>query len=365
MQHPIDFQQLPEAARKVLGGAPPLKMMAARGVAPIPPAVLVAALYGLSYDADEKLRESARATLGKLAEPIVQAAFSGELHAAVLDALATYNRGQEALLERVVQHPNVAGETLAGIARTASERLCERIATNEARLLEHPEIIKSLYLNEHCRMSTTDRLMELAARNNVRVDLPQFEAIVSALSEQLVMAEPTDEPLPGDDDFAAALSESADGTADDILEDDEGQMTLNQRAERAAKRLDEMTVTERIRTAMLGNGTQRAILVRSSNRLVCAAVLDSPKITEDEVIKYAASRQVGEEILRRIAMRREWFRMYDVKRNLVFNPKTPVAESLKILQHLMPQDVKKIKESKNVPAGLRTAAQALLNKRKG
>lgn len=82
------------------------------------------------------------------------------------------------------------------------------------------------------------------------------------------------------------------------------------------------------------------------------------------MIKFSASRQVGEDVLRRIAGRRDWFRIYEVKRNLVFNPKTPVAESLKILNHLMAHDVKKVKESKNVSASLRTAATALLSKRK-
>jgi hypothetical protein len=364
IQHPVDFQQLPEAARKVLGAAAPLKALAARGKAPVPPTVLLCALYGLAYDADPALAEAARGTLGNLPEPILQGALSApELPPAVLDALATHNLGNRPLLERLLQHPSLADDTLVALARYGNEALCERIAVNESRLLRCPAIIQSLYFNPACRMSTTDRLVELAARNGVHVDIPQFEGIAAALQDQLV-PEPSDEPLPSDEDFTTALAETEGGTVDDVTEDEEGTVVLNERAKKADKRIEEMTVTEKIRTAMLGNGTQRAVLIRATNRLVSSAVLESPKLTEDEVIKFSASRQVGEDVLRRIAGRRDWFRIYEVKRNLVFNPKTPVAESLKILNHLMAHDVKKVKESKNVSASLRTAATALLSKRK-
>jgi len=364
MQHPVDFQLLPEAARKVLGAAAPLKALAARGKAPIPPLALLCALYGLAYDADEGLRNTARETLGNLPEPLLQGALgSAEVPAAVLDELAAHNLRNRGVLERVLRHPNVDDETLVELAKRGDETLCEFLAVNEARLLRCPAIIRGLYFNAACRMSTTDRVVELAARNGVQVDIPQFEGIAAALQDQLV-PEASEEALPSDEDFVTALQETEGGTVDDVSEDEEGEVILNERAKKADKRIDEMSVTEKIRTAMLGNGTQRAVLIRATNRLVSAAVLESPKLTEDEVIKFAASRQVGEDVLRRIAGRRDWFRIYEVKRNLVFNPKTPVSEALKVLQHLMQHDVKKVKESKNVSAGLRTAATALLSKRK-
>ncbi len=364
IQHPVDFQLLPEAARKVLGAAAPLKALAARGKAPVPPLALLCALYGLAYDADEGLRDTARATLADLPDPILQGALGApEVPAAVLDELAAHNLGNRKVLERVLRHPSVADDTLVELAKRGDEALCESLAVNEARLLGCPAIIQGLYFNAACRMSTTDRLIELAARNGVQVEIPQFEGIAAALRDQLV-PEATDEALPSDEDFVAALQESEGGTVDDVTEDDDGAVVLNERAAKADKRIDEMSVTEKIRTAMLGNCTQRAVLIRATNRLVSSAVLESPKLTEDEVIKFSASRQVGEDVLRRIAGRRDWFRIYEVKRNLVFNPKTPVGESLKILQHLMAHDVKKVKESKNVSANLRTAATALLSKRK-
>ena len=46
----------------------------------------------------------------------------------------------------------------------------EFVATNEQRLLENPRIIELLYMNKNTRMSTADRIVELAARNGLAVD---------------------------------------------------------------------------------------------------------------------------------------------------------------------------------------------------
>ena len=74
MQHPVDLTQLPEGARKVLAGPAPLKMMAARGMAPLPPVAMICALYGLAWSDDAGLRDAATRTLLGLPEAVVGAA---------------------------------------------------------------------------------------------------------------------------------------------------------------------------------------------------------------------------------------------------------------------------------------------------
>jgi len=49
--------------------------------------------------------------------------------------------------------------------------------------------------------------------------------------------------------------------------------------------------------------------------------------------------------------------IYDVKRALVFNPKTPVATSLQWLGHLRDNDLKTLAKSRGVPAPVKSAAQ--------
>jgi hypothetical protein len=364
MQHPVDLTQLPEGARKVLGGPAPLKMMAARGMAPLPPVAMMCALYGLAWGDDANLREAAAKTLLGLPEAVVGSALAApDFPAAVLDDFVTRAAGNRAYVERVVRHPNAAGETIARLARTGDEALSEIIAQNEQRLLNSPEVIEALYLNPATRMSTSDRIVEFAARNGLKVSIPGFEQIVAALKQQ-VIAPPSEAPQERDTAFVQALVEAEQFSLDDIEEDEDGGVRLKEGARKAEKKLEDMNVTEKIRTAMLGTALQRSLLVRSTNRLVAAAVLDSPKIGDDEVIKIAGSRAVSDDILRRISSRGSWLRLYDVKLNLVSNPKTPVGESMKLLMHLRESDMKKVAASKNVAGAVRAAAGNHLKKRK-
>jgi hypothetical protein len=205
--------------------------------------------------------------------------------------------------------------------------------------------------------------VEFAARNGLKVSIPGFEQIVAALKQQ-VIAPPSEAPQERDTAFVQALVEAEQFSLDDIEEDEDGGVRLKEGARKAEKKLEDMNVTEKIRTAMLGTALQRSLLVRSTNRLVAAAVLDSPKIGDDEVIKIAGSRAVSDDILRRISSRGSWLRLYDVKLNLVSNPKTPVGESMKLLMHLRESDMKKVAASKNVAGAVRAAAGNHLKKRK-
>lgn len=364
MNHPVDFSTLPEGARKALAAPGPMKMMAARGMAPLPPALLLCTLYGLAYDADAKVREAAVKTLGALPEPVIHGAFaSGELPGAVLDDLAQRSAGNRDLLARLLRHPSTLDETVVALAKSGDESTCEVIAANEARLLRAPSIIEALYLNRHTRMSTSDRIVEFAARNNLQVNIPGFANIVAALKDQLI-PEPSDEPLESDAAFSDALVEAEGVDLDALSEDEAGELNVSERGKKVEKRLMDMSITEQIRTAMLGNGMQRALLIRSRNRLIASAVLDSPKLGDDEVVKFAQSRSISEDVLRRLCSRGPWLRLYEVKWHLVNNPKTPLGEALKLLTHIREPDVKKLMANKNVPSGLRQAAQGYISKRK-
>jgi hypothetical protein len=372
MDHPVDASQLPEAARKALAGPPPLKMMVARGMAPLPPAALVSALYGLAWSRDDdKLREAAEKTLSGLPDAVLNGALGApDLPPAVLDDLTARFKDNRAVLERIVRHPQTAGDTIATLARRCDEALSELIATNEQRLLAHPPIIEALYLNEHTRMSTADRIVELAARHKLAVNIPGFDIIVAALQEQggtgvaAARAEPVASAAQVDAEFRQALEEAKDLVADAIKEEEDGSLKLDDGGKKADKAISKMSITEKIRTAMLGNAAQRSLLIRSPNRLVFAAVLNSPKLQDDEVLKYAASRQVSGDVLRRIAGDRGFTRLYDVKLNLVNNPKTPLTESMRFLTHLREVDVRKLLGNKNIASGLRNAANGLLAAKK-
>ena len=80
-----------------------------------------------------------------------------------------------------------------------------------------------------------------------------------------------------------------------------------------------------MKLAMKGTREQRAQLVRDANRMVAAAVLSSPKLTESEVEAFTKMGNVSEDVLRIIGTNRTWLKNYSVTLGLVKNPKTPPA----------------------------------------
>ena len=123
------------------------------------------------------------------------------------------------------------------------------------------------------------------------------------------------------------------------------------------KNLSELSIMERMKLATRGTREQRAVLVRDPNRLVAAAVLGSPKLTESEVEQFAKMANVAEDVLRVIGTNRAWTKNYGVVAGLVRNPKTPLAISMNLLQRINDKDVKLLALDRNVPEPLRIAAR--------
>lgn len=370
VEHPLSIDQLPDAVQRAVGpSAPgPARMMAARGLAPLPPSDLLTALYALSFDPDDKLRSAAAATLTKLPEKILLPALDGLVLPHVLDHAATAFGNHPAALERIVLNQGTDPETIEVLAKGASEKLTELIAVNEARLLGHPGIIEALYLNKHTRMSTATRLVELAVRNGVVLSgLDAFKEIAAAIGQELI-PEASEEPLPTDLDFIEAHQAGSDEA--EVIEPlpEDAPETEEQIKEKFAPlhyKLAQMSISEKIRMAMLGTPAHRALLVRDPNRLVHMSAIRSPAVSEREVEAILKNRAIPEEVVRYIASKREWLRHYNVKIGLVFNPKTPLATAIHFLPYLRVGELRNAARSKAIPASVVQAAKELLKKKSG
>jgi hypothetical protein len=126
--------------------------------------------------------------------------------------------------------------------------------------------------------------------------------------------------------------------------------------------LSGLSIVQRMKLAMKGTRAQRAQLIRDSNKLVAAAVLSSPKLTETEVEAFAKMSNVTEEVLRAIAMNRAWVKNYGVVAGLTRNPKTPPGIAMQMVQRLNERDLKMLSIDRNVPEAVRLAARKFLRK---
>jgi hypothetical protein len=132
--------------------------------------------------------------------------------------------------------------------------------------------------------------------------------------------------------------------------DETAESTVEERAQTLLEKIQEKNVAEKIRLAMLADKETRTILMRDSNRMIQLAVLGNPKLTDGEVASIACSRQVDDEVLRRIAAHREWVKIYAVRLSLVVNPRTPIPISRRFIPTLNRQDLRNISLSKSVPS---------------
>ncbi|MDP3279092.1 MAG: hypothetical protein Q8Q09_28125 [Deltaproteobacteria bacterium] len=367
IDHPAPSERFDVSVQKALTVATPLRMMAARGMAPMPPATLVSVIYLSQYDSNPNLASAAKATFAALATPILDGALANEdLNAAVLDALATAYKGNDTILQRIVRHKATDASTVTAIATHANDALCEFIAVDEQRLIANKAVIEALYYNEHLRMSTADRLCELAARHGLSLDIPGFEEIVASLQNQLIFM--PGEESPADHIFREAIAEAStiEETEDgDLFERDEdgNAKQMKPEIEKVAKRLQDMTISERIRTAMLGSASQRRVLACSPMRVIAEAAVKSPRMQAEEVMKLAMIPEAHEEVLRGIARRGDWLKSTRIRFYLARNPKCPAAVAIAQLNYVTEFDLKTLVRSRTVPFNVRNVAKQLLDKR--
>jgi len=202
---------------------------------------------------------------------------------------------------------------------------------------------------------------EIAAAANRTLDMLPIEPLRAFLARGDVPAEMRDF-------FAArggilpSSSAGGNGDGDEPAASDAEDTNSDGDAEVDAKVLASLPIVERMKLASKGTRSQRAQLIRDSNKLVAAAVLSSPKLSETEVEAFAKIANVSEEVLRAIAINRTWMKNYGIIAGLTKNPKTPACISMRLVQRLNERDLKMLTTDRNVPEAVRLAAKKFLQK---
>jgi hypothetical protein len=192
-----------------------------------------------------------------------------------------------------------------------------------------------------------ESLRRFLGRSDVSVVLREFFANRGVLPDEASSVE-TDTPLVAAEASTDASAEDEDFDEDPSEEDDKAT---------AAQRVQKMGFTQRLKAAVKGSREIRAILVRDPNKMIAAAVLSSPKLTEQEVEAIARMTSVSEDVLRIIGNNRAWTKSYTVVVGLVKNPKTPLTLSMNMMSRLNDRDVSQLSVDRNVPEPLRVAAR--------
>ncbi|MBI5419326.1 MAG: hypothetical protein HZA60_04490 [Deltaproteobacteria bacterium] len=120
-----------------------------------------------------------------------------------------------------------------------------------------------------------------------------------------------------------------------------------------------LAVPQKVELATKGNKEVRQILSRDPNRMVARAVIGSPRLSENDVMAYAASALTNEEVLRAIGENREWMSNLRLQTALVSNPRTPVPVALRLLPRLPLNELNLLCRNSSVSALVRREAKRL------
>jgi hypothetical protein len=127
--------------------------------------------------------------------------------------------------------------------------------------------------------------------------------------------------------------------------------------DRKAQGTEPFKVGEKILLALRGSKEIRTLLLRDSSKEVIMTVLDNPKITESEIELLSKQKTTPDDILRKIAKKREWVKNYSILYGLVANPKTPISIAMSLLPRLRDKDLNLIEKNRNISEAVRAAVK--------
>ena len=129
------------------------------------------------------------------------------------------------------------------------------------------------------------------------------------------------------------------------------------------RQIQELNIGQKVRLAIVGNASARAVLIRDRKTMVAMSVLRSPRLSEKEIAAYAANKTLPDQVIRVIAKKRDWVKHYSIKKSLVQNPKTPPDLALRFMKMLTEKDLRDIGRNKEIPTFIMHGAKRIIQQR--
>jgi regulator of extracellular matrix RemA (YlzA/DUF370 family) len=386
--------------RAIIGGSAPqpARLAAASGLLPLPQSDFLEVLVALRQSDDAEIAAAADETIkSQAAEDMLSVAKAHDAPPSVLDYLATSAETNRQIQEAVVLNNRTPDRAVANVAAlTTNAAVLELIAINQQRLVRFPEIIDAI-LGNSARSAEAERraqetrreffekergaqqiAQELRARGkNAAAEFFESAELQGLSADDAWLIAEHIEVSDADIDNSWLPAERYEELADETPEEhaanfkrviEHERIELGEvPAERVSliRRIMFMNAKDRMKLAMKGDREARSILIRDSNKVVATAVINNPRVTDQEVENIASMRTVADEVLRLIAVKPAWARSYTIIHNLVRNPRTPVPTVVSTLPRIRSKDLQHLSQNRNVSEAVRRQALRLVQTREG
>jgi hypothetical protein len=324
----------------------------ARGFLPLEQEDVIAVLAYLAISDDGEVAVLAGTTLAEMPSRVITSVASNEQTAPEHLARLARASHDNAVLGALIRNRALDDGAVEQLALRADPLLQEVIVINQSRILRAPQILDALLQNPNLSGDVRRRVIE------TREEFFDKKARIAELGIEEDLIDAPLEPII--DLLEAAQQEDAhpETAAKPSLILTEADAN-DPKKEALFARILKMTVAQKVLLAFRGDRTTRLILVRERNRLVSSGAVRNPRMTDGEAESIAGMRDVTEEVLRLIALRRDWMTKYPIVLALTRNPRTPVGVVLPLINRLTLRDLKGLKDDRGVAEVVRATARRM------
>ena len=319
-----------------------LKVLAARGVLPLPPAELIPVQVRLAREADPEIAGRAAAAL-RAVEPRILVDYINEQAAIEELTYLSGSANHPTVLEALMRRRDMPPALLATLAPRLEPELQEILILRQDAIVEEPAILDHLEKNPNLSRFVARRIGEY--RQHLLAPKPERKKEEAPQPDE-EFESPLDDPEVQEAIVEVAQTEPPAGDLDETTGLTEGQIRA-------------LPVPVRTKLARGAPKTLRSILVRDTNPAVAVSVLTNNAMSDEEVEQIARNRSVCDEVLAEIARNRQWTVKYGICVALVNNPKTPVGLGVRLVARLAVRDLRALKFNRNVSDAVRRAAHRM------
>lgn len=309
-----------EALLKYVDKTTPLedKLKAARLPQELTPSDQLTVAYYLSKDENPAVQKAADDSLRNFPIVALVSALTELVDPLVIKEIADLYEGDDTIIIMCVLNTKADEVFIIETALKASEAVVTALVEETDRVVRNPGIVDALKKNPYTPPSVLKQAQEMAAGTFVKDAKKDFT---------------------------------------DLTYDTEEEKNLN-------RMIQTMTIGEKIKFAMTGNKEARGIFLKEANKMIIAATLKNPRMTEAEIMQLAQTKGTSEDTLRLISRNKEWLKNYNIKLGLATNAKTPITVAMTFVNQLYLHDLKVLAKSKNVPSIIAATAKKTLSTRK-
>ena len=246
----------------------------------------------------------------------------------ILEALGLHNAS---VISKIIQNQALPDTFLLKIAEEGNASELEILLENQIKLIAYPEIMDFMEKNPKINNFTRAKIKEVREfylNTEKKEEISKNEVI-----------EDVKEIISKDKKFLENKEES---------KEEMPEIEIERKVITVLQKINEMKVPEKVKLALLGTKVERMILVRDPNKIVANAVIESPKISQEEISLLIKNRSVPGEIIGKIANNREYTKNYSIVLGLIQNPKTPITSAISFIKKLHIRDLQLIIRDKEV-----------------